>query len=60
MSKEQTVNGQLVNGLSQALKQKSQADREAGERGHSSIATWRDHLFLHANTLGIYCNMYKT
>jgi len=38
MSEEQTVNGQLVHGLSQVLEQKPQADHEAGEQGRRSPA----------------------
>lgn len=60
MSEEQTVNGCLVNDLSQALKQKSQADHEAGEQGCSSPVMRCDHLLLHAYILGIYCKIYKT
>lgn len=58
MNEDQTVNGWLLNELWPALKQKSQADFEAGEQGCGFPPTQCHHLVLHAYTSEIYCKTY--
>lgn len=60
MSEEEMLNGWLLNGLSQALKQKCQADHEDGEQRPSSPAVRCNGLFLCVYTSVFYCKNYKT
>lgn len=58
MIEDQRVNGCLLNELSLALKQKSQAGFEAGEQGCCSSPMQCHLLVLHAYTSGVNCKTY--